>query len=57
MGGDLRVVDLGGTDARAGISETRAGPRGDDAEKCVGGFYDRVAELVRETAAGAGVET
>jgi ribosomal protein S6--L-glutamate ligase len=54
---DLLGVDLLVTDDRAVISETNARPTVDDAEKYVDGFYDRVAELVRETAAGAGAET
>jgi ribosomal protein S6--L-glutamate ligase len=50
---DVRLlgVDLLVTDERAVVSETNARPTVDDAEKYDDGFYDRLADVIRETAA------
>ena len=43
-------VDLLETDDRLVVNETNARPTVDTAEKYDGGFYDRLADLIRETA-------
>lgn len=43
-------VDFLVTDDRAVVNETNARPTVDDPEKYVEGFYDRLTELIRETA-------
>jgi ribosomal protein S6--L-glutamate ligase len=52
LGVDWLGVDLLATDDRTVVSETNARPTVDDAAKYDAGFWDRLADLIRDTASG-----